>query len=84
MEYKGKLYGKVGKHYFPLVMTSDDVDELLAIRDRKPSIPTREMPSDEEINKFVKSFGNYYMDTKNTFEQCVDYFKIWIKINLNY
>ena len=28
MEYKGKLYGKVGKHYFPLVMDSDDVDKL--------------------------------------------------------
>jgi hypothetical protein len=26
MKYKGKLYGKVGKHYFPLEATSHDVD----------------------------------------------------------
>jgi hypothetical protein len=28
MEYKGKLYGKSGDVYFPMVMTSDDVDKL--------------------------------------------------------
>jgi len=28
MEYKGKLYGKVGKHYFPLEATSNDFDNL--------------------------------------------------------
>lgn len=29
MEYKGKLYGKVGKSYFPLLHTSDDYDNLV-------------------------------------------------------
>lgn len=38
----------------------------------------------EEIEKFVKAFGNYYQDTKNTFEMCVDYFKDWIHNNLKY
>ena len=28
MEYKGKLYGKVGKSYFPLEATSEDFDNL--------------------------------------------------------
>lgn len=28
MEYKGKLYGKVGKNYIPLIHTSDDVDKM--------------------------------------------------------
>jgi len=28
MEYKGKLYGKVGKHYFPLEATSNDFDNM--------------------------------------------------------
>lgn len=28
MEYKGKLYGKVGKVYFPLEKTTDDIEEL--------------------------------------------------------
>lgn len=28
MEYQGKLYGKVGKSYFPLVLTTKDVDKL--------------------------------------------------------
>lgn len=28
MEYKGKLYGKVGKSYFPLYATTDDWDAL--------------------------------------------------------
>lgn len=30
MEYKGKLYGKVGNSYFPLLATSDDFDKLKA------------------------------------------------------
>jgi hypothetical protein len=28
MEYKGKLYGKVGNCYFPLENTTDDFDSL--------------------------------------------------------
>lgn len=28
MEYKGKLYGKVGKTYFPMVETAEDFDKL--------------------------------------------------------
>lgn len=28
MEYKGKLYGKVGETYFPLEATSEDFDKL--------------------------------------------------------
>lgn len=28
MEYKGQLFGKVGKSYFPLIKTSEDVDKL--------------------------------------------------------
>jgi hypothetical protein len=37
MEYKGKLYGKVNKSYFPLEQTADDFDEkdkaIKAIKD---------------------------------------------------
>lgn len=28
MEYSGKLYGKIGKSYLPLVMESTDIDDL--------------------------------------------------------
>ena len=28
MEYAGKLYGKIGRRYIPLTLTSDDVDRL--------------------------------------------------------
>jgi len=28
MEYKGKLYGKVGKTYFPMVETAEDFDKF--------------------------------------------------------
>ena len=28
MEYKGQLFGKVGKTYFPLIKTAEDVDLL--------------------------------------------------------
>ncbi len=28
MEYSGKLYGKVGDQYFPLIETTEDVDAL--------------------------------------------------------
>jgi len=31
MEYKGELYGKIGKHYFPLELTADNVDRLESI-----------------------------------------------------
>ncbi|MFA5452820.1 MAG: hypothetical protein WC248_04555 [Candidatus Methanomethylophilaceae archaeon] len=30
MKYQGKLYGKVGRKYIPLALTSDDVDKLEA------------------------------------------------------
>ena len=30
MEYKGKLYGKIGKSYIPLLSTTDDVDAMEA------------------------------------------------------
>lgn len=30
MEYQGKLYGKVGKKYFPLIETTEDIDRLKA------------------------------------------------------
>jgi hypothetical protein len=33
MEYLGKLYGKVGKTYFPLNMTAEDVDELVKFKE---------------------------------------------------
>lgn len=28
MQYSGKLYGKIGRKYIPLVLTSDDVENL--------------------------------------------------------
>jgi len=28
MEYKGKLYGKVGNGYFPLLETTEDIEKL--------------------------------------------------------
>lgn len=28
MNYKGPLYGKIGRRYIPLTLTSDDVDEM--------------------------------------------------------
>jgi len=28
MEYKGKLYGKIGKYYFPLEQTAEDIDNM--------------------------------------------------------
>jgi hypothetical protein len=33
MEYNGKIYGKAGDVYFPLSMTSEDVDKLQADKD---------------------------------------------------
>lgn len=34
MDYKGKLYGKVGNSYFPLEATSDDYDNLRDMLDK--------------------------------------------------
>jgi hypothetical protein len=36
----------------------------------------------EEIEKFVYDFGNYYLQHENKFEDCVLYFKNWINSNL--
>lgn len=33
MKYAGKLYGKIGRKYIPLKLTSDDVDTLERERD---------------------------------------------------
>lgn len=33
MRYVGKLYGKIGRKYFQLDMTSDDVEKIIAERD---------------------------------------------------
>lgn len=33
MEYQGRLFGKVGGHYFPLLATSEDFDKLKKERD---------------------------------------------------
>lgn len=30
MQYRGKLYGKIGRRQIPLAMTSDDVDKLVS------------------------------------------------------
>jgi hypothetical protein len=40
MEYKGKLYGKVGKSYMPLVESSHDIDLLKNIVDSIAFEPT--------------------------------------------
>jgi len=37
MEYKGKLYGKVGKSYFPLEGTTDDWDAMVKQLASKPA-----------------------------------------------
>ena len=55
MEYKGKLYGKVGKHYFPLVMDSDDVDklktELSLLKSQLPLPSVSREKAEEVLNK---------------------------------
>ena len=38
MIYTGKLYGRSGNGYIPLIMTSDDVDELVRERDEARAI----------------------------------------------
>ena len=34
MEYKGKLYGKVGSVYFSMAQTSEDIDQLQSDKDK--------------------------------------------------
>jgi len=34
MKYTGKLYGKAGRAYFPMIQTAADVDAMEAERDR--------------------------------------------------
>jgi len=70
-------------------MVSDERIELILNQGSTAQQPQKveqeeEKPTDEEIEKFVKDFGNYYMQTDNKFEQCVDYFKKWISTNLKY
>ena len=71
MEYKGKLYGKVGNRSIPLEMTSDDVDELKA----KASAYDRLMSGGRKTLKELASFlgmlvavnrnGNVFWTEKN-------------------
>jgi len=80
------------KHYKAsclLGRTQSDSKAIVAAMEEYRQPPQKveqeeEKPTDEEIEKFVKDFGNYYMQTDNKFEQCVDYFKKWISTNLKY
>ena len=52
MEYKGKLYAKVGRHYFPLTETTDDIDKL--------KLRVAELKKQLEVNKI--SFNSVLAD----------------------
>ena len=52
MNYSGKLYGKIGKKYFPMEKTSDDIDNELKAANDSVAVLKRE---NEELKKIIKS-----------------------------
>lgn len=58
MEYSGKLYGKVGQTYFPLVLTTNDVDSM---QEQLKKLP-REQSERQNVNipEFVQCFIKTY------------------------
>lgn len=63
MEYKGKLYGKVGKIYIPLTMTSEQVYKLKNIIDFISFEPTTNGSVFKPkcgYKKFHELLTNYY------------------------
>ena len=48
MNYSGNLYGKIGKTYFPMEKTSDDIDNELKAANDSVAVLKRE---NEELNK---------------------------------
>lgn len=51
MEYKGKLYGKVNGHVFPLEMTTDDVEQLQAENEAMKKTLRKEYEVNRELGK---------------------------------
>lgn len=64
MEYQGKLYGKVGKSYFPLIETTEDFDNLKKEKDEligclKNIVDSiKFLPSNELLG--LETHENYY------------------------
>lgn len=52
MNYSGNLYGKIGKKYFPMEKTSDDIDNELKAANDSVAVLKRE---NEELKKIIKS-----------------------------
>jgi hypothetical protein len=95
MNYEGKLYGKVGKTYFPLELTTKDIDEMEA---RLLSFtPSSNVPTDAvEFSEWIprndwhhnNGVGNWYKNqygstdyTLKTTAQLYDQYLIWKEQN---
>lgn len=69
MEYKGKLYGKVGKSYFPLIETAEDFENLKVANDLNENACRIYKHKFEEAIKMLE----YIRDMKvNPFDKCVE------------
>lgn len=54
MEYKGKLYGRLGMQYFELNLNSDDVDALQAENERlRAAIQTALRQTNDKLHVFA-------------------------------
>lgn len=71
MEYKGKLYGKVDKNYFPLIKTTDDFEAL-----------ENENQTRLNIIDFVKEFHHKFNAPVLPFPQLIDYERWSLRLSL--
>jgi len=55
MEYKGNLYGKVGKSYFKLLNTSEDFDKLKSERNEMLEMLKRLIQPDLDISDLIEA-----------------------------
>lgn len=67
MQYIGKLYGKVGKHYFPLGATSDDFDtnESLLKEARDLLVMCTLLDKSGQCNELVDRIDKVFEDKGN-------------------
>lgn len=72
MQYKGKLFGKVGREYFPLILNSDEVDAMqnkLAVADEIIKNISTEPTTSGSLFKPLCGYEKWNELTKKYFEE---------------
>ena len=69
MDYQGKIYGKVGYIYFPLQMTSEEVDELVKFKETALKEIEELKNKAEKWDKLKAKVDKFYLNKKGEYDE---------------